>query len=234
MPPAPDKNNPLTTADDVIAFLRANPKFLEENPDAVEFLIPPRAASGKGIADFQSYMIKRLKDAKEEVISSARTIVENSRANMNNQQRIHEAVLRVLDARNFEDFIQIITSDLPTVLDVDIAVIVVDSDGASIPQVFAGGVRVVPKGTIGKWMEGKPVLLQDNINGIEAIYGGGALLVRSQILLRLMISAHAPDALLAFGSRNPGMFADGQATDQIQFLARVIERSFRRWLDLPA
>jgi uncharacterized protein YigA (DUF484 family) len=42
-----------------------------------------------------------------------------------------------------------------------------------------------------------------------------------------------PPAILAFGSRDPNMFHEGQATDQILFLARVIERCFRAWLNLP-
>jgi uncharacterized protein YigA (DUF484 family) len=76
-------------------------------------------------------------------------------------------------------------------------------------------------------------MLQDDITGIEQIYGGGATLVRSQILLRIGISMDTPPAVLAFGSRDPGMFEEGQATDQILFLARVIERCFRTWLNLP-
>ncbi len=81
--------------------------------------------------------------------------------------------------------------------------------------------------------EGYNVMLQDNISGIEAIYGGGAALVKSQILLRVDISMNTPPAILAFGSRDAGMFQEGQATDQVLFLARVIERCFRSWLNLP-
>ena len=67
----------------------------------------------------------------------------------------------------------------------------------------------------------------------QPIYGGGAALVHSQILLRVDISMDTPPAILAFGSRNPELFQEGQATDQVLFLARVIERCFRSWLNLP-
>ena len=123
--------------------------------------------------------------------------------------------------------------DLANILDVDIAVLVVESNGDDIPHVHTSGIRVIPNGTVDKWMEGQDVLLQDNISGIEAIYGGGAALVQSQILLRVSISLDTPPAILAFGSRDPNMFSEGQATDQILFLARVIERCFRTWLNLP-
>ena len=44
---------------------------------------------------------------------------------------------------------------------------------------------------------------------------------------------NTPPAILVFGSRDPALFQPGQATDQVMFLARVVERAFRQWLDLP-
>ncbi|MGQ0527946.1 MAG: DUF484 family protein [Alphaproteobacteria bacterium] len=218
----------------ILEYLRANPKFLQQNPEACDLLAPPKGHAGKGVADFQSYMIQRLKADKEDVLNTSRTIVENTRANMNNQQRIHTAVLRLLEANNFDDFIHTITMDLSTILNVDIAVLVVESNDEEIPHVHTSGIRMIPPGTVQKWMQGKNALLQDDISGIEPIYGGGATLVRSQILLRIGISMDTPPAILAFGSRVPDMFQEGQATDQILFLARVIERAFRMWLTQPA
>ncbi|HPD82579.1 MAG: DUF484 family protein [Alphaproteobacteria bacterium] len=224
--------SPLT-AEDVMAFLRANPKFLEQYPQACDLLVPPKNGTGKNVSDFQSFMIKRLKDDKEKVLVTTQNIVENARSNMNNQQRIHKVILRLLEARNFEEFIHIITMDLSTMLDTDISVLVVESNGNDIPHVMTSGIRVLPAGTIDKWMQGSRVLLQSGISGIEPIYGGGATLVQSQALLRVDISMETPPAILAFGSRDPNMFHEGQATDLVDFLARVVERAFRNWLDLP-
>ena len=222
-----------TTEDRVIEFLRDNPDFLKENPHVCDFLHPPATLAGEGVADFQSYMIERLKADKEDVVESTRELVENARSNMNNQQRVHKAVLRLLEAQKFDDFIHAITMDLANLLDVDISVLVVEANGTDIPHIHQNGIRILPEGTIDGWMQGKNVLLQDNISGIEAIYGGGANLVNSQILLRVDIAMETPPAILAFGSRDPNMFRDGQATDQIIFLARVIERCFRAWLNIP-
>ncbi len=227
-------SKPEITKTDILDFLNDNPSFLQDNPDVLDALIPPKKRPVKGgVADFQSYMIERLKADKDEVINSTREIVENARSNMNNQQRIHKAVLRLLEAQTFDEFIHCITMDLSPLLDVDISVLVVESDEKNIPHIHQNGIRIIPQGTVDKWMSGKNILLQDNISGIEAIYGGGATLVCSQILLRVDISMGTPPAILAFGSRNPNMFHDGQATDQILFLARVIERCFRSWLTLP-
>ncbi len=219
--------------DDVIAFLKANPRFLTENPQACDYLIPPAQGDGRKVKDFQSFMIERLKADKAQVMQTTREIVENARSNMNNQQRIHKVVLRLLEARNFEEFIEIVTSDMASMLDTDISVMVVESNGRDIPHIHTSGIRVVPHGTIDKWMGGRNVLLQDNIMGIEAMYGGAYTLIASQALLRIDISMDTPPAILAFGSRDPNMFMEGQATDQVDFLARVVERAFRSWLNLP-
>ena len=222
------------TADDVLEYLKQNPKFLQKNPEACDYLIPPKNGTDKNIKDFQSFMIERLKNDKEKVLETTQAIVENARSNMNNQQRIHAATLRLLEARNFEEFIHFMTMDLAAMLDTDIAVFVVESNGNDIPHIITKGIRVLPEDTINNWMNGQEVLLQSNISGIEAIYGGGANLVQSQALLRIDISMDTPPAILAFGSRDPNMFEDGQGTEMISFLARVVERAFRYWLRLPA
>lgn len=229
--PMTEIDNPIT-ADDVVAFLKANPKFLAQNPGAMDFLIPPKSTDRK-VKDFMSFMVEKLKQDKEKVVTTARTLVENARSNMNNQQRIQNVVLRLLEARTFEEFIEILTMDMATMLDTDICVLVVESDGTVIPHIHTSGIRMVPQGTIDKWMNGRSSLLQSDITGIEVIYGGAYTLVQSQALLRVDISMNTPPAILAFGSRDPMMFEDGQGTEQIAFLARVVERQFRTWLNLP-
>lgn len=231
--PPMDKN---LTEEDVLNFLQNNPKFLQKNPEACDYLIPPKNGAGKDgkkVADFQSFMIERLKTDKEKVLETTQAIVENARSNMNNQQRIHAVILRLLEAKNFEEFISIITMDMSQMLDTDISVFVVESNGQDIPHVQTNGIRVLPEGTIDNWMNDQSVMLQDNISGIEAIYGGGANLVQSQALLRIDIAMDTPPAILAFGSRDPNMFGEGQATELISFLARVVERAFRNWLKQP-
>ncbi len=221
------------TAEDVLTFLRTTPKFLQDYPQACDYLTPPKVTSGRKVTDFQAYMIERLKADKRDVMETTQELVETARSNMSNTARIHRAVLRILEAESFEEFIQVITNDLPSLLNVDISTLIVEAEGSKIPHISTNGVKVVPEGTLDRWMEGRAVQLHANITGHEAIYGAGATLVRSQALVRVDISGHTPPTLLAFGSRDPAMFEAGQATDLVNFLARVVERVFRAWLHLP-
>lgn len=225
-------SRPDLNADTVTAWLKAHPDFLLKNPSVCDFLLPPKQQNGKGIADFQSFMIERLKADKTEAIETAKEIVETARHNMNNQTRIHRAVLRLLEAETFEEFIGSITTDLTALLDVDITSLVIESEGDKIPHVTLPGIRIVPVGTLDKWMAGRNILHQSDISGIETIYGAGAHLVRSQALVRVDISKRTPPAVLAFGSRDPFLFQAGQGTEQVSFLAGVVERCIRTWLHL--
>jgi uncharacterized protein YigA (DUF484 family) len=163
-------------------------------------------------------------------LDSARELVENSRHNMNNQARINRAILLLLEAQNFEDFIRTITLDFASLLDVDIVSLIVETDGEVIPHVDLAGVRLVSPGTVDLLLHGGNVALEGATRGLDQIYGGGATLVKSQALLRLHIGVDTPPALLAFGSRDANLFYPGQGTEMIGFLGHVVERCFRSWL----
>lgn len=226
------KDKDQLSKDDIINWLRHNPDFLSRNPEVCDFLTPPKATSGKGVADFQYYMVQRLKADRDDVLESAREIVETSRTNMNNQARIHKAVLMLLEARTFEDFIRIITMDFMAILNVDIISLAVEADGQTIPQITFSGVRAMSAGTVDLLMKDRAIQLENHIHGFEDLYGGGAGLVKSQALVRLPIADGAPPALLAFGSRDPAMFEPGQGTELISFLGQVTGRMMNIWLDV--
>lgn len=218
--------------DDVISWLRKHPDFLSRNPDICELLLPPKAETGKNVADFQHFMIKRLREDRDGIIEEAREIVETSRTNMNNQSRMFKSIVMLLDSQTFDEFIQTITMDMASVLDVDIITLLVESDDDVIPHVNLSGVKAVPPGTIDNFMKNERVKLEANIQGNENIYGGGSGLVKSQLALKLNVAPNMPPAMLAFGSREPEQFQPGQGTELIAFLGHVIERYMRIWLDI--
>ena len=214
----------------VIAYLKAHPEFLDTHPHILEHLKAPGKKQGKGVVDFQQVLLEKLKSDKSNAQQIQRELIETYRANMNNQNRIQTAILVILEAESFEEFIEAVTQDLPTLLDVDTIHLVIESTSKEIPFVNQAGIRFARQGTVEKWLSTGDVLLQNNINGHEEIFGPGAGLVKSQALVRLEISQNTPSGIIAFGSRDPEMFQPHQAVDQIGFLAQVVERCFRLWL----
>lgn len=215
---------------EILAFLTERPDFFLKHPTALEALKLPKRDAGSGVAAFGSYLVEKLKTEKAEAQATAKELVEISRLNMNNVERIHKAVLRILEARNFLQFIQFLTTDCATLLDVDVIALVVNSNDTLEPKMVSAGVRMVPNGTVEKWMGSNTHILQGDIRGEEAIYGTSSRLVRSQAVFRIDIARETPPALLAFGSRDPDMFEATGGVELVNFLVRVVERCFRLWL----
>ncbi|HSK39297.1 MAG TPA: DUF484 family protein [Arenibaculum sp.] len=220
-------------AEEVAAYLRDHPDFLAQNADLVQHLTPPEMSRGEGVADFQYFMVERLRHDVERLKEQQRELISTTRVNLNNQSRVHAAALFLLDARSFEQLIQTVTTELAVLLDLDVACLVVESNGQDIPHVHASGVRVVEEGLVGRVLGKRDILLRGAVDGDPAVYGAAAGLVHSEALIRIHVSNDTPPGLLAFGSRNPDMFHPGQATDLVCFLARVVERCIRAWLELP-
>lgn len=220
------------TADDVIDFLKSDRDFFKKNPDVLEHLALPGEEHGKGVVNFQSALVNRLKTDKDDAKRIQRELIDTMRANMNNYTRIQTAVLVLLEAESFEEFVTVVTQEFPIILDVDTVTLVVEATSKEIPFVNLTGIRFTRVGAVQKWLGKGDALLQSNIDGAEEIFGPGAGLVKSHALLRLEISKATPAGIIAFGSRDPGAFYPEMAIDQIGFLAQVVERCFRLWMDI--
>lgn len=219
-------------AKDVVSFLRDNPGFLNEHPDLLSELDPPKRNGGKGVYDFQEAMIRRLRDRIEETTDVARELIDTSRENLNSQSRVHECVLRLLSANSFEQLINLVQTDVAVVLDMDVVTLAVESANAEDFPVRS--VTLVPPGFVDRLIgTDRDMLLRAHISGDPDLFGGAATLVQSDAMVRLQISNSSPPALLAFGHRDPEKFHPGQATELIGFLSAVLAQLVRIWLDLP-
>ncbi len=224
---------PLTAAR-VAEYLRRHPDFLARNPALLEKIKVPGRDQGDGVVDLQRFMVERLRSELADLTATRDELVMNVRNNMATQNRTHEAIISLLAARSFENFVETVTTDLAIVLDLDVVALAVeqsDVEGHSQPP---AGVRCLQTGTVNEVLgPTQNILLRNDIDGDPLIFGAGAGLVRSDALIRLDISSEAPPALLALGSRQSDQFDPGQGTELLRFLAQVIEHTFRAWLSLP-
>jgi uncharacterized protein YigA (DUF484 family) len=200
----------------IAAYLESHPDFLQRHPALLRRMTPPALQGDLG-----------------RVTHEKSALIHNARANANGQSRMHAAVLALIEAESLGQLIETLTGDLIDLLDVDVIAMVVESNGADLPHVAASGIRIVEPGSITAWVGRRDVVLRGGVVGDPAIYGPGAGLIQSEALLRLDISRHTPAGLVAFGSRNPDLFQDGQGTELIAFLGDVLERLLRAWLEIP-
>jgi len=222
------------TAAQVVAYLRRHSDFLARHPELLDMQLSPRRHQGDGIVDLQQFMMDRLKADVTRLRADQDDFVANSRDNLNTIEHIHNAVIELLEAESFEHYIEIVTSDLAFLLEVDAVSLCVELTDITTRRPRHDGIRFFDPGDVDRIMgKGRKVWLRDEIEGDPEIFGGVADLIRSDALLRLNISSVAPAGLIAFGTRHPGYFHAGQGTELMSFLGRIIELGIRSWLALP-
>jgi len=230
----PKKSPALPSAAQVIAYLRRHPDFLYRHPELLDQQTPPARHNDGSVVDLQHFMVERLRSDVAKLRANQDEIIANSRDNLGTQERIHKAVLALLEADTFEEFIEIITGDLVLLLEVDVVCLCIERTEGYNRRPKLDGLELLEQGAVDRIMgKGRQVLLRDEVEGDPEIFGGCADLVRSDALLRLKPSKAAPNAVLAFGTRHPGYFHPGQATELLSFLGKIIEFGIRSWLDLP-
>ncbi len=210
------------TPEHVLNFLQANPDFLLDHPE----ILPLQEGN---VVNFQQAMVHKYRADAARSESRQRMMVDNARTNMTVQARVHAAVLRVVEARNFEELAEIVGGEIALMLQVDVVNLVFEQAAVANQTHFPAGMSLLPPGTINQMLGNQDSFLQANTSGDPRLFGPAARLVKSQALMRLNVAQHVPDGLIVFGSRDPLLFADSQGTELVGFLADVIERLIRRF-----
>lgn len=221
------------TSEQVAAYLSRNPDFLLR-PEVIERLAAPDrwGKSGDGVLDMQKIMLDRLRGEIDNLRECAHSLIETSRFNMSNQTRTHAAALALLSARDFEHFLDTLHDDLPLLLDVDAMAIAFEPALRSLPFLDSPYIGRAPEKTVDYFLEGgRDVVMMENMNGGETIFGPHCGMIRSSALARIRPGVRTPMGMLAIGSRS-SLFHPGQAGDLVVFLARVVERCVHRWLEV--
>jgi uncharacterized protein len=229
-PPPPQPSE--IAARDVIAYLRRHPDFLDRHPEALQLVRAPTRDNGDDVLDFQHFMLERLRRDVVRLEDERRSLISTSRGNLASQCRVHKAVVTMLRAASFEHLLQIVTTDLAVLLDVDVVTLGIESTAARMTRLPVSGIHLLRSGTVDALLgPGRDALLCNDVQGDAALFGAAASLVRSQALLRFSISRSGPVGLMCIGTRKADTFHPGLGTELLSFLARALEITIAQWLE---
>jgi uncharacterized protein len=220
-------------AADVIAYLREHPDFLDKHPGALRLLRAPSRVNGEDrVLDFQHFMLERLRGDLRRIEDEHKSLIALSRGNLASQCRVHKAALTMLRAHSFEHLLQIVTTDLAVLIDVDVVTLGVEGTAAPTTRLPLPGIHLLRAGMVQALLgPDRDVLLCTDVKGDPALFGGAAGLVRSQALLRLSFGHSGPVGLMCIGTRRPRTFHPGLGTELLSFLARAVEITIAQWLE---
>jgi uncharacterized protein len=218
-------------AADVIAYLREHPDFLDRHPDALSLLRAPDR-SDDGVLDFQHFMLERLRGELQRAQDEHKKLIALSRGNLASQCRVHKATLVLLKATGFEHLLQIVTTDLAVLIDVDVVTLGIESTAARTIRMPVAGIHLLRAGVVDQLLgPDRDVLLCTDVKGDPVLFGAAAGLVRSQALVRLSFARGGPVGLMCIGTRKAGTFHPGLGTELLNFLARAVEITIGQWLE---
>lgn len=221
-------------AERVAAYLRAHPGFLAAHPELLEGQDAPRRTLGTGVADFQEFLIERLRGEVRRLTEAERVLVGERREARSLTERVQKATLALIAAQDLTLLIEAVTIDLAVLLGVDVAALAVETDDAARAREPVAGVRCLTEGAVdGLIGEVRDVLIVPDGRADARVFGAGAGLVRSAVLARVGGRRGLPNAVLGIGSRRAGRFHANVGAESFRYLAEVLEHCLRTRLGLP-
>ncbi len=227
------------TAEDVLAFLNANPEFFQENIGLLEAASVARDL-GEGVVDFQSFLVKNLQKSSESLKNKYDVLVDFCRDNMSVQGQVHKAALRLIQARTLEQLLEAVTQDLVSLFDVDVVRLAMESEAAETYETYysehnySGIVFVVP-GTVEYALGRKNIVMisdtaKDVPVGFDQIFSDCEALIQSCALVKLELEHTGRPVILAFGVRYPDRFHTGQGVELLNFLGQIVAHQLDHYL----
>lgn len=226
--------------ENVRAQIMSDPDMLLEDLDIMRALVAANEnTQGSNIVDLRGIAMERLEARLDRLEDTHRSVIAAAYENLAGTNQIHRAVLRMMDATQFEVFLRDLTGDVADTLRVDAMRLILESehydDTAGIESV-SDVLQALPIGAIddyitqGRNMSVRPVTLRQVSGDDTELYGAKAAYIRSEACLKLDFGPNRLPGLLIMGSEDPHQFTPQQGTDLLAFFGGVFERAMRRWL----
>ncbi len=229
--------NKTLMADDLREKIIANPDVLLEDHDVMRALVGAKDdAMGGNIVDLRGVAMERLEARFDRLEDTHRNVIAAAYDNLAGTNQVHRAILRMMDAQTFDQFLTDLTGDVADILRVDAIRLVLESSDPDAADEMRPTVAVMPEDfiegyiTLGRNMPARQITLREFHKVGGSLYGDRAEYIQSEACLRLDLGPNRLPGLLVMGSEDPHQFTPQQGTDLLSFFAGVFERTMRRWL----
>lgn len=230
--------SPAQAPDDWRARVLADPGLVLEDAELMRALVAAsERAMGGNVVDLRGMAMERLEARLARLEETHRAVIAAAYDNLSATTQVHRAVLALLDAPGFEDFVLSLMGDVSAVLRLDAVRLVLESPETGADVGRLGSVMAVrAPGFVDSYMRAnpnhppRPIVLRQGEPSAGGLYGAFAGALRSEACLRLDLGPGRMGAMLTLASEDPHQFKPGQGTDLLSFFGGVFERKLRHWL----
>lgn len=226
--------------DSVRNRILSDPEALLEDQDIMRSLISANEKTmGGNIVDLRGVAMERLEARLDRLEDTHRNVIAAAYENLAGTNQIHRAILRMMDANRFDEFLSDLKGDVSDILRVDCTRLILESIQTTEDPAIArlsDVLNVAEPGYIsdyitqGRNLPLRQVTLRQVSTDDTALFGDKASYIRSEACLKLDLGEGRLPGMLVFGSEDPHQFTPQQGTDLLTFFAGVFERVMRHWL----
>lgn len=220
---------PDAATGDMRASILRNPELVLEDPGLMRALLErargPARDPGAKVVDLRAVAMERLEERLDRLDAAHRTVIAAAYDNLAGTQQVHRAVLALLEAASLDALAVGLEAEVAAILRLREAALMVEGDlrPHEAPEIH-GALQLVTRGTVAALHPGIGEA-RVALRRLEGSPGG------SEAVLALDLGERGPRAVLVLRSDDPDHLAPGQGTELLEFLAGVVERTVRRWLD---
>ena len=228
-------DKPMTN--DLREKIIADPHVLLEDHDVMRALVGANDVKmGANVVDLRAIAMERLEARFDRLEDTHRNVIAAAYDNLAGTNQVHRAILRMMDAADFNTFLADLAGDVSDTLRVDAIRLVLESAVPEADNAMGPVVALAPEGfiadyvTLGRNMPVRQITLRRFHAGADSLYGDRADYIQSEACLILDLGPDRLPGMLVMGSEDPQQFTAQQGTDLLTFFTGVFERVMRRWL----
>ncbi|PWS38922.1 hypothetical protein DFH01_06655 [Falsiroseomonas bella] len=219
-------------AEEVAAFLVANPDFLARRPELYRALTPPKRVHGENLADHMAAMVAAERARLRALEAEMQAAVADGRAGTGLVLRVRLAVLALMRARDVPDTI---AHEWPPLLRVESCALLAEApaaraviNGRAETALPRHGVRILPPGAVARLIgPGRDALVRSEVTERDLLHAEAAPLVVRDALVKVPLWCGTP-CLLALGARESVALPARQSAQTLAFLGRAVAAALAR------
>lgn len=215
-------------------YLLNNPELVLEDAELSSAIVAKANSNlGNNVIDMQSIVMDRMRRRLRRIEIEREEWVDAAEENMDSMSRVHDAVLTMLEAPTFTEFVETVGSSFGALLHVDSIRLCLESalaaDGS--PKSHGDTLMAVHPGDVDRFFKGMDwgVALRAVEPETKPLHTD--MEITSEAVVRLDFGPDTRPGALLFGARDPDRFHDEQGGELLVFLGGAISRVMRRWLD---